>query len=430
MEFLMAKSRTAASREVALITTAERVAALEPVRVPALAIKAALSCTGEKVTDIHGKKHDVPDQLRGVNIASRDGEIRVSATDGHRLLAFSVPMPANSLPAWLKAGVTVSIELLKEQLAMIDKFGEAVVVSYQTNAPRVLLSDPSEHVTFRSFPVESEFPNYDNMLAGIDLSARMTVDLASTAYQAAYLKGVADLAKLLESSTVQVFGSSNPEQATLITFPGCPGAVLLLMPVLVDKNQSLTTEQARILLPTTNGTIGALRANRTRTMARLEKQPNNRALQKKVADYDQRIEALLNRTQPKAALPAPAPDNDDDEQSVIEAAEHVNGGAKLVKGEDKRAAQRGKLKGAVAQKALTKFCADVNAVLSRENDGLTIHQLADGVPLEEWFQTGLSPEQAAKRCLDWRMVGTMLPPDEVGPGEAELPIAALTGKGK
>lgn len=78
---------------------------------------------------------------------------------------------------------------------------------------------------------------------------------------------------------------------------------------------------------------------------------------------------------------------------------------------------RAKLKGAVATKAKAKFNADVNAILSRDNGGLTIHQLADGVPLEEWWETGLSPEQAAVRCLDWRTKSTMLPPDEVEPGE-------------
>ena len=79
----------------------------------------------------------------------------------------------------------------------------------------------------------------------------------------------------------------------------------------------------------------------------------------------------------------------------------------------------------MAKSALKKFYADVNAVLSRDNDGLTIHQLADGVPLDSWWETGLSPEEAAKRCLDWRPVGAVLPPDEIGPDESDLPIAAL-----
>ena len=83
----------------------------------------------------------------------------------------------------------------------------------------------------------------------------------------------------------------------------------------------------------------------------------------------------------------------------------------------------------MAKSALKKFYADVNAVLSRDNDGLTIHQLADGVPLDSWWETGLSPQEAATRCLDWRRnldaESTMLPPRRSRPRRrSDLPIAA------
>jgi hypothetical protein len=47
------------------------------------------------------------------------------------------------------------------------------------------------------------------------------------------------------------------------------------------------------------------------------------------------------------------------------------------------------------------------------------------VPLDSWWDTGLSPQEAATRCLDWRPVGAVLPPDETAPDESDLPIAAL-----
>lgn len=155
-------------------------------------------------------------------------------------------------------------------------------------------------------------------------------------------------------------------------------------------------------------------------------------------EYDQRIDAILGRTAP--ALPAPETASETDEEAVMRLSEPERpvsfvpkadwaaaAAAAVKKPDDEVVAgaaeflgtrlNRAKLKGAVATKAKAKFNADVNAILSRDNGGLTIHQLADGVPLEEWWETGLSPEQAAVRCLDWRTKSTMLPPDEVEPGE-------------
>ena len=394
----------------------ESVAALEPIAIPVLALKAAISCTGAKTTDVNGDKKDVPENLQGVNIATREGEVRVSATDGHRLFAYSIPSGSATLPGWLGKGITVPLALFREQLMMIEKLGgDSAVISYGTGAPRLLLSDPHDNVTFRLFPVEGDFPAYDGMFASINLSSRETLDLESTGYQAAYLKGVADLAKLLESPTVQVFGAGD-DKPTLIMFPGCPGAVLALMPVMGLRDQALAPQQARILNPAITGTIGALRANRTRTMARLEKMPNNRLLQKKIEDYDQRINTLITRTQPQTALPAPAPSPqllDEDEAETTD------------DGDTTRVAQRAKLKGAPAKKARAKFFADVNAVLSRDNAGLTIHQLADGVPLDSWWEGGLTPEVAATRCLGWRQVETVLSPDKVVPGEGDKSVSEV-----
>ena len=437
------------SRDLAVIdgeVAAETVAALEPVRVPVLALKAALTCTGVKYADLDGKKHDVADELQGVNIASRDGEIRISATDGHRLFAYSQAAAGANLPDWLEAGVTISLGLLRDALGLIEKLGgDDVVVSYQTDAPRVLLSDPREHVTFRSFPLAGTFPKYDSVLSGIDLSGHTTLDLDSTAYQAAYLKGAADLAKLLGSKSVQVFGAAGEGKPTLVTFPGCPGAVLVLMPLVTET--TIAPQTARVIGGAIAGTLAALRAHRTRWEKKLAKLPSSRPIQKKIEEYDQRIDAIVSRTAP--ALPAPAhepagaePDDDPVGESDSEALGRLSRPSAPIPDADPdafkarlRAQQaqdgenRAKLKGAVAKSALKKFYADVNAVLSRDNDGLTIHQLADGVPLDSWWETGLSPEEAATRCLDWRRhdarVGAVLPPDETGPDESDLPIAAL-----
>jgi hypothetical protein len=409
---------SSSSHEVAVIekdeTAAEAVAPLEPVTVPIVALKAALMVTGEKRTEVSGKKSDVPGNMQGVHIASREGEIRISATDGRQSFAYSVGVSSEEmLPGWLADGVTVSLQLFKEQLTMLEKVGaDDAIVSYQTNAPQLLLSDPHNRVTFRTFPVAEAFPVYDKMFSGIDLSARTTVDLESTGYQVGYLKGVADLAKVLESRSVQVFASSGEGKPTLITFPGRPGAVLVLMP-LISEDVTIPQQTMRVLSGPIAGTLAALRAHHTRWEKKLTKLPTSRPIQKKIAEYDQRIDAIVGRTAP--ALPAPETVDESDEEALMRLSQPEQP-VSFVPTKDWRAVadapdattevtatHRAKLKGAVATKALAKFHAEVNAVLSRDNDGLTLSQLADGVPIDGWWESGLSAEEVAKRCLDWRI---------------------------
>jgi hypothetical protein len=133
--------------------------------------------------------------------------------------------------------------------------------------------------------------------------------------------------------------------------------------------------------------------------------------------------ALLGpRSKLEAALAEPAP------QSYA-IAETVTAEARPAEQEERAAYRRG-LKAAGRRKAAAKFYADVNATLSAVNNGLTIDGLADGVPVEEWFEAGLDATEAATRCLDWRRIGTVLPPDEVGPGEADLPVGLLQSEAR
>jgi hypothetical protein len=47
-----------------------------------------------------------------------------------------------------------------------------------------------------------------------------------------------------------------------------------------------------------------------------------------------------------------------------------------------------------AKRALARFYADTNAVLSAQHEGLTLSQLADGVPIDDWYDSGLTPDEA------------------------------------
>ncbi len=421
---------------------------LEGVDLPLYALRAALTCAS---TD------DSRYYLNGVYVHAKDDEYRIVATDGHRMFVFSTPVESErrgaEIPAWMKAGVIVSAEGLKERLTLLDKLEcETARIAYQVSAPHIVISDPTESCMFKVRPSDGVFADYQRVLDDVQFEAHELGDMASTAYDTGYLKDVGVLAKMLGAKSVRVFGAS--ETPSLITFPECPFAVLILMPLRHTETR-LGVGAAKVMSGAVNGTVSALKAHQTRWANRLEtaKGKAKKDAEAKVADYDKRIAAVLAAANALPALPAPAGEAEQaaaiglseadtealnaqgypwtDHRSQAEVAAPSYAIAQAVEreaplpGQANLAAYRRGLKAAAAKRALARFYADTNAVLSARHEGLTLSQLADGVPVDDWFDAGLEPEEAAKRCLDWRRIGTVLPAEEVGPGEADLPIGLL-----
>ena len=217
-----------------------------------------------------------------------------------------------------------------------------------------------------------------------------------------YLKGVGAIAKMLKSDAVRVF-DGGPGEPTLLTFPGCPQAVMILMALRSDER--LGNGAAKVLEGAIAGTVAALKAHRTRWTAKLEtgeiSAAARAAAEKKVAEYDRRIAAILAAaTVP--ALPAPEAPSYAIAETVSQPAESA----------EYSALDRSRVSNGKRAKLFARFLADINAELSAAHDGLTVGQLADDVPVEDWFAANLSAAEAARRCLDWRRVETPLPAEE------------------
>jgi hypothetical protein len=524
---------------------------LEPVELPLLALRAALTCASTEETRFY---------LNGIHVHQVNDEYRIVGCDGHRLFVFSTPVEVErrgaTVPAWIKAGVTISADGLKDRLSLLDKLDVTTArIAYQVDSPRIVISDPGQSCQFVVQPAGGEFADYQRVLETVKaFEEREVTELTSIGFNAGYLKDAAALAKMLGSSSARVFGGSSTGTGdpSVILFPECPFAVLVLMPIAVP-TQRLGVGASKVLVAAVNGTVAALRAHRTRLVNKLDGAKGNgkKAIENKIADYDKRIAAVLLAADTTPALPPPDPlagwpafqeavismlrekTGVDDltiidghrnwlftafqagraaEEVMLELAENEEypwrthrpigevdaegfatfreslaaelesrgididelapeqgvlerlfqnghdpefaGSALLgtrsqleaalaepapqsyaiigaVEAEvrpaeqDERAAYRRGLKAAGRRKAHAKFYADVNATLSAENGGLTIDGLADGVPVDDWFDAGLDATEAATRCLDWRRIGTVLPPDEVGPGEADLPVGLL-----
>lgn len=304
----------------------ENVPPLEAITVPILALEAALACVSPK--------DDGRYYLQGVHVQARAGEIRISGYDGKALLAYSAPPDRDGpMPEWTKEGVTIPAAKLKARLSLLEEsFSGMMTISYAKGASHLELADPKGYNTFKLFPVGGTFPDYQQgLLDKLKLGSRQTVDFESTALAVAYLKKINSLAALLDSKRVRFYGSGGEKDPVLIAFPGCPNALMLLAPVLeAGQVKAIGDGAARMISAATAGTIAALRAHRTRWEKKLEKAASaktKKTIENKMAEYDERIAAIFNATQP-AALPAPTPAVDETgavvDESETEAPKHFD----------------------------------------------------------------------------------------------------------
>ncbi|HVH73296.1 MAG TPA: hypothetical protein VM755_00115 [Stellaceae bacterium] len=371
---------------------------LEAIGLPLRGIEATLACAADDKSRHYN--------LRAVYLHSTGDEYRLIGTDGVRLLVYSSPIGEGPAPAWTEAGVAIATEGLKERVGLLRRLKcETARVAYQTEAPQIVLSNREEDVVFKLRPLDAEFLQYQRILDDLKaFKARKVSEMSSTAFDARYLKGVGDLAKLLDSNTVQVFDGGAEGEPTLVAFPGCEFAVLVLMPL--KEQPRLGAGAARILEGAVNGTVAALRAHRTRWATRLEDPQLSAAARKaaenKIADYDRRIAAIIE----KATAPALPPPEEPSYAIADAVAEGAEGSAEY------SALDRSRLSNGKRAKLYERFCADLNAVLSSEHGGLTLSQLVEGVPVEDWFDANLSAAEAASRCLDWRRAESPLPAEE------------------
>jgi hypothetical protein len=416
---------------------AERVQALEPLRLPIFALLTALAAATHPRPSRIGasgkvEKVPTPEHLLGVRLIGSETEIRTIGTNGEWVFLHS--MAAEGTPAWLREGVTIGADLLKERLSFIDKLDTNVAsISFQTDAPYLMIQDPKEEATFRLTPLAQGKGKYPDtgiqaILDKLKLGSRTTADLESVVFKPTYFKGVTSLAAMLGVSEVRVFttaGGASDGVPTLITFPGVTGAVLLLMPHHAEPDSPtlrLGVQTGQLLDGAITGTIAALRAHRTRWAQKLGAAPERtkKSIQEKIDDYDRRIQAIIDSiTPPPTALPAPRQPSEDDEEEGLPA---------LAGAHEETAAYRKKLIGKRRNDALMRFYADTNYALSKAKDGLTLSQCGDGLPLDDWFDAGLTPDEAALRCADW------VPPapaggDDGGDEQGEtLPLAAADGE--
>lgn len=132
----------------------EAVGPLQRVVIPVNFMQAALSCASTEETRYY---------LNGVFLHVVEENVRIVATDGHRLFigAFKPVLgDGEELPDWLKKGVIVSSERLSAKLGIVSKFseGDCAFLSYGTNQPHLVLSDLGEEAVSAAGKLKARSP--------------------------------------------------------------------------------------------------------------------------------------------------------------------------------------------------------------------------------------------------------------------------------
>ena len=249
--------------------------------------------------------------LRGVCIARRGSAVRVMATDGHRAFVWQGQpyARATDLPHWLDGkGIIISAEGLKARLSMIrngteKKDRDTAYARLTLSTGQLTLTDMAETMSFRQDMIEGTFPDLDKAIPEEAFGDRAFEAAEAPHFQAKYIRDAGGMASTIGAESIFLF-SGTEKGASVLTFPGQPGAALLLMPY-KHVGAAIDSATAAVLAPAMLGTLAALRAHATRTENAAEALPENERgpLNARLASFRERIEAILTGT--ALALPAP-----------------------------------------------------------------------------------------------------------------------------
>lgn len=260
-----------------------------------------------------------------------DGDVRMVATDGHRMLVLNVPAVGegarHEAHKWGAEGVILPGDAMTRIARYIGKDENAgVTISYGVGHPHVGVTEVNGMARFAVSPIGGRYPEYQKVVAdAADAFTTSREPTETNAVDASYLKSAGAVAAALGAPHVFPFVGADGK-CTVFTFATVPGAILYIMPVRQNSTSAgLQAETVRLIgAAGMAGTIAALKAHETRTRTaannqRLSKEDRAKLTEKADA-YKRRIEEIQAACLP--ALPAPAPagadvgTGDDDSEGV------------------------------------------------------------------------------------------------------------------
>lgn len=258
-------------------------------------------------------KKDIRYYLEGVFIHAVDGEYRICATDGHRMIVSRFkPELGDPVPVWGETGIILPRAELASALPILEK--NTACHSGDCTEPCVQLLYEGAHATLRSRNgfatfrlklVEGTFPDYMRVMAnhGATLARGDTEALSAAGINTKYLRGAADVATKLGAKAIHAF-TSDGTGAHLFTFDGAPDSVLIVMPM--RAGEPVPDGVVKILgASTLRLSIIAFKAQITRVSNLLSHEKNAREredLESRKAHFEQRVQRLHELTSPSLEL--------------------------------------------------------------------------------------------------------------------------------
>ena len=226
------------------------------------------------VLSVAAKKDQARPYLSSVYLHQVEDQLRIVATDGHRILILSQPLKGSL--NWGTAGVMIPRAELDRIAKFIGKGTEeepaTIEVSYGRNHQHIVISAVGDIGTFKVTPQEGQFVDYRRTVEKVRaFNGGERKPTEATCINPAYMKAAGAIAATLGSTGVYAFMESGSEPCAF-TFHDVPGAVLIQMPIRQDKpEKALAVETIRLLGDSAmRGSIAALKAHATRCRKQIE----------------------------------------------------------------------------------------------------------------------------------------------------------------
>jgi hypothetical protein len=271
---------------------------LTGVKLPSSALEAAI---------LVAPKDDTRTYLNGVFLHRVGADVRVVTTNGSAMLVQSFPATEAELQqcTWLDKGIIIPREIAERARKALP---DQPIVEFGAGQPRLVIRDAKDEVTLRGAPIESAFPDYAKVMtdAGKVLEGGERGPLDATTQDPKLTQLAVKVASCLDSKSINIFQGPTRSGASVYTFGGAPGVLLLVMPMQAEA-EVMPATTARLIGPAgLKGTLAALRAHQTRNLkaAKAEKDPKKKKAAQDLADsFKSRIAALVAAS--SKALPAP-----------------------------------------------------------------------------------------------------------------------------
>jgi hypothetical protein len=236
-------------------------------------------------------RDDIRLYLNGVYVHVEGSDVRVVATDGHRLIVSTCPL-VGSPPDWGKDGVIVPAAELAQCLPLLRKHGfeehggvrsfaarkmstsnddGSIILRHRKDQDNVYVQARSGFALFQLRRVDMDFPDYARVIAGnvVALTRDDCEPLRANAIDSKYLRSVGDVALKLGARAVHSFVGSEPGVAAFFTFDGKPDTLLIVMPMR-GEDETVPVGVLKIAGPAAiKASLSAYRAHLTRTQKAL-----------------------------------------------------------------------------------------------------------------------------------------------------------------